>query len=61
MSYKLRKFVRRNKRTVLAASLVVLALVGGIIGTTWGMLRDRCGGGAGCEQRGDQGRTKANQ
>ena len=23
--------------------------------------RDRCGGGAGCEQRGDQGRTKANQ
>src|SRR5205823_2408000 len=31
MGYKLRKFVRRNKRTVLAASLVVLALVGGII------------------------------
>src|SRR5439155_5898704 len=39
VGYKLRKFVRRNKRTVLAASLVVLALVGGIIGTTWGMLR----------------------
>src|SRR3989449_8892529 len=27
--YRLRKFVRRNKRPVLAASLVVLALVGG--------------------------------
>src|SRR5207302_9360881 len=28
-----------RSRTVLAASLVLLALVGGIIGTTWGMLR----------------------
>src|SRR5437016_4417150 len=37
--YRLRKFVRRNKRPVLAASFVVLALVGGIIGATWGMLR----------------------
>src|SRR5437867_2395292 len=39
--YRFRKFARRNKRPVLAASLVVLALVGGIIGTTWGMLRAR--------------------
>src|SRR5262249_44014222 len=37
--YRLRKFARRNKGPVLAASLVLLALVGGIIGTTWGMLR----------------------
>jgi serine/threonine protein kinase/WD40 repeat protein len=37
--YRLRKFVRRNKGPVLAASLVVLALVAGIIGTTWGMVR----------------------
>ena len=37
--YRLRKFVRRNKGPVLAASLVVLALVGGIIGTTWGLIR----------------------
>ena len=37
--YRLRKFVRRNKGPVLAAFLVVLALVGGIIGTTWGMIR----------------------
>jgi serine/threonine protein kinase/WD40 repeat protein len=37
--YRLRKFVRRNKGPVLAASSVVLALVAGIIGTTWGMLR----------------------
>ena len=33
--YRLRKFVRRNKGPVLAASLVLLALVGGIVGTTW--------------------------
>src|SRR5439155_18176013 len=37
--YRLRKFARRNKGPVLGASLVVLALVGGIIGTTWGMIR----------------------
>jgi serine/threonine protein kinase/tetratricopeptide (TPR) repeat protein len=37
--YRLRKFARRNKGPVLAASLVLMALVAGIIGTTWGMLR----------------------
>jgi hypothetical protein len=36
--YRLRKFVRRHKGPVLAASLVVIALVGGVIGTTWGMV-----------------------
>jgi serine/threonine protein kinase/WD40 repeat protein/tetratricopeptide (TPR) repeat protein len=37
--YRLRKLVRRNRGTVLAASLVVIALVGGIIGTTLGLIR----------------------
>src|SRR5262245_54149416 len=32
--YRLRKFVRRNKGPVLAASLVLPALVGGIVATT---------------------------
>jgi serine/threonine protein kinase/tetratricopeptide (TPR) repeat protein len=36
--YRLRKFVRRNQGPVLAVSVVALALVGGIVGTTWGML-----------------------
>jgi WD40 repeat protein len=36
--YRLRKFVRRHKGPVLAASFLILALVGGTIGTTWGML-----------------------
>src|SRR5439155_6152626 len=39
VGYRLRKLVRRNKGTVIAAALVMLALVGGIIGTTLGMWR----------------------
>jgi WD40 repeat protein len=39
LGYRLRKLVRRHKGPVLAASFVVLALVGGIIGTTWGLIR----------------------
>jgi len=38
-AYRLRKFVRRNRGPVLAASLLLLALAAGIIGTTWGMIR----------------------
>jgi serine/threonine protein kinase/tetratricopeptide (TPR) repeat protein len=37
--YRLRKFVRRHKGRVLAAAVVVVALVAGTIGTTWGYLR----------------------
>ncbi len=33
------KVLRRNKGPVLAASLVFLALLAGIAGTTWGMVR----------------------
>jgi eukaryotic-like serine/threonine-protein kinase len=40
-AYRLRKFVRRNKGPVVAASVVILALVGGIIGTTGGLIRAR--------------------
>ena len=38
-TYKLRKFVRRNRGPVLAASIVFLLLIGAIIGTTWGLVR----------------------
>jgi serine/threonine protein kinase len=38
-SYKLQKFVRRNRPQVVAASLVLLALVAGIVGTTVGLIR----------------------
>ena len=37
-AYRLRKFVRRNRGGVIAASGVLLALIGGIIGTTLGIL-----------------------
>jgi eukaryotic-like serine/threonine-protein kinase len=39
VTYRLKKFVRRNKVQVTAASLVILALLAGIVGTTWGMIR----------------------
>jgi serine/threonine protein kinase/WD40 repeat protein len=38
MAYRLRKIVRRHKGPVLAGSLVLVALVVGVIGTTWGMI-----------------------
>src|SRR5262249_10868071 len=37
--YRFRKFARRNKGPVLAAAAVLLALVCGIVGTTWGLVR----------------------
>jgi tetratricopeptide (TPR) repeat protein len=35
--YRLRKFLRRNKGPVAAAGLLLLALLAGIAGTTWGL------------------------
>jgi eukaryotic-like serine/threonine-protein kinase len=37
-AYRLRKFVRKHRGAVIAASLVVLALLAGIMGTTWGLI-----------------------
>jgi serine/threonine protein kinase/tetratricopeptide (TPR) repeat protein len=37
--YRLRKFVRRNRGAVTAAVLMVLLLLGGIAGTTYGLVR----------------------
>jgi serine/threonine-protein kinase len=38
-SYRLRKFVKRNRRQVIAASLVLVALLAGMVGTTWGLVQ----------------------
>jgi serine/threonine protein kinase/WD40 repeat protein len=38
-SYRLRKLLRRHRGAALAAVVVLLALVGGIVGTTWGLIR----------------------
>jgi serine/threonine protein kinase/Tfp pilus assembly protein PilF len=39
--YRCRKFARRHRGAVLAASLIVLTLLGGIVGTTIGLLHAR--------------------
>src|SRR5262249_47987705 len=38
--YRIGKFVRRHKGQVIAAGLVLLALLTGIAGTTWGLIRE---------------------
>jgi hypothetical protein len=44
-TYRFGKFIRRNRGAVIAASLVLLSLVAGVIGTTAGMLdADRAAG-----------------
>ena len=48
--YRLKKFVKRNKIQVIAASLVLLALLAGMSGTTFGMIR--------AEQRRQGGRAE---
>ena len=37
-SYRLRKFVRKHRGAVMAASLILLALLAGIVGTTLGLI-----------------------
>jgi serine/threonine protein kinase/tetratricopeptide (TPR) repeat protein len=64
--YRLRKFVRRNRGPVLAAGLVLLALVIGITGTTWGLLlavaeRDAKDAALKAEQQAREDETKARQ
>ncbi len=38
--YRISKIVRRHKGQVIAASMVLLALLAGIAGTTWGLIRE---------------------
>ncbi len=40
-SYRLWKFARKHRAGVIAASLVVLVLVAGVMGTTWGLFAAR--------------------
>jgi len=37
--YRMRKFVRRHRGSVAAAALVLMVLLAGTVGTTWGMVR----------------------
>ena len=38
-TYRMRKFVRKHRGAVIAASMVLLSLLAGIAGTTYGMIR----------------------
>jgi serine/threonine protein kinase len=57
VSYRLLKLVRRNRGPVLAAAVVLLALVGGIVGTSVGMVRAEWAQQA--EAKRAEGETKA--
>jgi serine/threonine protein kinase/tetratricopeptide (TPR) repeat protein len=50
-TYRLKKFLRRNRGPVLAAAFVLVTLVGGIIGTTAGLFRALAAEGNEREQR----------
>jgi len=39
--YRMKKFVRRHKGQVIAASLLLVALLAGVIGTSWGLVEAR--------------------
>ncbi len=39
--YRIRKFVRRHKGQVAAAAVILLTLIGGVLGTTWGLFEAR--------------------
>ena len=49
--YRLRKLVRRNKGRAIAAGLVLAALVCGLAGTTWGLLRAEAAEGRAVAER----------
>ncbi len=63
--YRFGKFIRRHKGQVIAAGLVMLALLAGIAGTTWGLFREgrakiRLVESLGREQKANAGLTAAN-
>ena len=55
-AYRLKKFVRRNRARVVAASLVLLALVAGIVGTTLGLIEAAAAEPAAADRRRPGGR-----
>ena len=50
-AYRLRKFVRRNRGRVIAASLVLLALLVGFVGTALGLIEAKRQGGIAVDER----------
>lgn len=51
-AYRLRKFVLRNRHSVIAAALLLIATIAGIAGTTWGLIKaDRANARAEVDRR----------
>ncbi len=62
--YRLRKFLRRNRRGVVAAGLLLFSLLAGLAGTSWGLVearrqRDRALAAEG-QARDQEGKARAN-
>ena len=61
VGYRIKKFVRRHKGQVIAASLVLVVLVGGIIGTSIGLVQaDRARDGEKAEREKAEGLAERN-
>ncbi len=58
-AYRLKKAYRRNRGAVLAFGFVMLALVGGFVGTTWGLVEARKPGTAGLSRASGRGFERA--
>jgi WD40 repeat protein/serine/threonine protein kinase len=52
-SYRLRKFVKRNRGTVTASAIVLASLLAGIIGTSWGWIEAIQNAGLAEKRRGE--------
>jgi tetratricopeptide (TPR) repeat protein len=61
-AYRLRKFVKRHRAQVIAACAVAVALLAGIVGTSWGLVQSSRARSAGLQRElEDQRRTTADQ
>ena len=56
--YRFRKFARRHKRPLLVVAVILLALIGGVIGTTWGMMRAELARGVAESERDEKERAR---
>ena len=57
-SYQARKFVTKHKVPVMAAALLLLTLIAGIVGTSWGLIRAESARQDAVEAREDESKQK---
>jgi len=59
--YRIRKYIRRHVGGVVAACCVLVALIGGIAGTTWGMIQARKAEAVALQALGEKETARANE